>query len=168
MTSTTGRPTDGRGFTLLELVIVMVVLCTALAMVAPSLRGFLRGRRIEDAADQIVALTRYARSQAVADATTYLWSYDSSARAHGLSRLEGQTFVPLGLEMGRAFLLPEDIVLALELTAGVTSQGIGFYSDGSADLAAIRLRDETGAEIHIGTLSPTEEYQAVDAKGVRP
>jgi prepilin-type N-terminal cleavage/methylation domain-containing protein len=168
MTSTTGRISSGRGFTLLELVVVMVVLCAALAMVAPSLRGFLRGTSIGDTADQIVALTRWARSQAVADAMTYRWSHDSSARAHGLSRLEGQTFVPLGQEMGRAFFLPDGLELTLDLTAGLATQGIGFYPDGSADIATIRLRDLDGAEILIGTRTPTEDFLAVDAKGVRP
>src|SRR5438067_9157424 len=51
-----------RGFTLFELVLVMLVLAVIMAMVAPKLAGTARGRRTGDAATQITALAYYARS----------------------------------------------------------------------------------------------------------
>src|SRR3972149_3661562 len=64
------------GFTLLELILVMVILSTVLAMAAPSLRGFFASRQIQDAAAQILALTQFARSQAVSEGTTYRLNFD--------------------------------------------------------------------------------------------
>ena len=55
---------NAAGMTLLELILVMLILSTVLAMAAPSLRGFFTSRRIDDAAAQILALTQFARSQA--------------------------------------------------------------------------------------------------------
>jgi Tfp pilus assembly protein FimT len=53
--------------TLLELILVMVILSTVLAMAAPSLRGFFASRRTQDTAAQILALTQLARSQAICE-----------------------------------------------------------------------------------------------------
>ena len=55
-------------FTLLELVLVLVVLSTALAVAAPSMRGWSKGSTLRDAGDQFLAVARWARSQAVAGA----------------------------------------------------------------------------------------------------
>src|SRR5947207_6133930 len=60
-----------RGFTLLELVVVMLILTVMLAMVAPSLSGFGRGRQAEQAAANILALSRWAREQAISDGRVY-------------------------------------------------------------------------------------------------
>ncbi len=54
-----------RGFTLLELVLVLLLLCICVATAAPSLRGFWHGSRIKDAGDQIMAITRWSRTQAI-------------------------------------------------------------------------------------------------------
>ena len=56
-----------RGFTLLELILVMVILSTVLAMAAPSLSGFFGSRQTHDTAAQILALTQLARSQAISE-----------------------------------------------------------------------------------------------------
>ena len=64
------------GLTLLELVLVMVIICTILAMAAPSLRGFFTSRETSDAAAQIVALTHLARSQAITEGRVYRLNLD--------------------------------------------------------------------------------------------
>lgn len=68
MTLTTGPPGDrgARGaFTLLELIAVLVLISTVLAAAAPSLRGFVRGRRTAEAAAKVLSLTHLGRSRAV-------------------------------------------------------------------------------------------------------
>ena len=52
------RRTQPRAYTLLELVLVLAIIAATLAMVAPSLSGFARGRRPEEAARKFVSLTR--------------------------------------------------------------------------------------------------------------
>ena len=50
---------------MLELILVLIIMCTVLAMAAPSLRGFFSSRKIADVAEQILALTHYAKMRGV-------------------------------------------------------------------------------------------------------
>ena len=52
------------GFTLVELILVLMVLTVMVSIVAPSLRGFGVGRQSSDAATQILSLAQWARAQA--------------------------------------------------------------------------------------------------------
>jgi len=60
------------GFTLLELIIVLVLISLVLALAAPSLRRFIRSRETSETASHLLALTHLARSQAAALAQTKL------------------------------------------------------------------------------------------------
>ncbi|MBM4024858.1 MAG: prepilin-type N-terminal cleavage/methylation domain-containing protein, partial [Planctomycetes bacterium] len=71
MKTSSRQPGAGRGMTLLELILVLIILSTVLALAAPSLRGFFASRRIDGAAAQILALTQWARSQAVSEGIVY-------------------------------------------------------------------------------------------------
>ena len=80
------RQYDGdRGFTLLELILVMVILSTVLAMAAPSLRGFFASRKTHDTAAQILALTQFARSQAISEGIVYRLNFDTRQRTYWLT-----------------------------------------------------------------------------------
>ncbi len=59
-----GRPSTA-GFTLLELVVVLVILGMALALIAPDMRSGLDNIRYRTAVRKLAASLRYARSQAV-------------------------------------------------------------------------------------------------------
>jgi prepilin-type N-terminal cleavage/methylation domain-containing protein len=62
---------QSRGFTLIELILVMVIISIALGYAAPSLRGWGQGQKLRNAADEFVAATGTARSLAVSDAAIY-------------------------------------------------------------------------------------------------
>src|SRR5438105_2736475 len=94
-----------RGFTLLELVLVMVIIALALAAVAPKLGAWSRGRQVRDAGQQFIALTRFARSQAICDGTIYRLTISSQTRSYQLSKQDGQNFVPVPSDLGEAFPL---------------------------------------------------------------
>lgn len=76
MTSRTGRsnPAAASGFTLLELVLVMLLVAVALAISAPTLRGFRQAHDLDGHARSVVALTTWARTQAVSEGRTYVLS----------------------------------------------------------------------------------------------
>ncbi|MDX9754406.1 MAG: prepilin-type N-terminal cleavage/methylation domain-containing protein, partial [bacterium] len=66
----TGAPPSAKwikpnAFTFIELIIVMAMLSALLAISAPMMSRFFRGQSIRDEARKVVALTEYARSQAV-------------------------------------------------------------------------------------------------------
>ena len=44
---------------------MLIILCVALAVTAPSLSGWNRGSKSRDAGEQFLALTRWARTQAL-------------------------------------------------------------------------------------------------------
>lgn len=64
----------GWGFTLIELICVMAILATIMAVSAPSFSNFFRGRNLEEETRRFLALTRYARELSVsAAANVELW-----------------------------------------------------------------------------------------------
>jgi prepilin-type N-terminal cleavage/methylation domain-containing protein len=75
-----------RGFTLLELICVLAMLATIMAVSAPSLAWFFKGRSLHEESRRFLALTRYARSEAVsASVPMELW-IDTGSGNYGLRR----------------------------------------------------------------------------------
>jgi len=78
-------------FTLVELILVMALLMIVLAVAAPSLSNFFRGRTLDSEARRFVSLTRYGQSRAVAEAAPMdLW-IDTKQAAYGLEEEAGYT-----------------------------------------------------------------------------
>lgn len=147
------------GFTLLELVLVMVVICTVLAMAAPSLRGFFASRETSDAAAQIVALTQLARSQAVTQGRVYRLNMDVQEGTYWLTVQEGGAFENITSEFGRVFSLPSGTQVEWEgPPEGVSPYWINFYPDGRTQAGTIRLIGRHGDVVEIVCLSPTELF----------
>lgn len=72
------------GFTLIELILVMTMLVILLAVVAPSLSQFFRGRTLDSEAKRFLALTRYGQSRAVSEGVPmFLW-IDPTQKEYGL------------------------------------------------------------------------------------
>jgi prepilin-type N-terminal cleavage/methylation domain-containing protein len=77
---------DRRGITLIELICVMVVLSGVMAISVPVLSRFFSGRSLEEESRRFLALTRYARSEAVSrSALLELW-IEPDLGSYGLSR----------------------------------------------------------------------------------
>ena len=74
------------GFTLLELLVVLVVIATLAALVAPSLTGSLARGRLDTTARAIVAQARKAKALATAEGRTYLLVIDPVGRELRLAR----------------------------------------------------------------------------------
>src|SRR4051812_14899563 len=89
-------PGSLHGFTLLELVIVMLVLAILTGIMVPALRGFLVSSRARDASTQILSLTQYARARAAADSTIYRLNFDLVNGAYWLTVQDQGTFTDLG------------------------------------------------------------------------
>jgi prepilin-type N-terminal cleavage/methylation domain-containing protein len=151
-----------RGFTLLELILVMVILSTVLAMAAPSLRGFFASRQSQDAAAQILALTQFARSQAVCEGTTYRLNFDTDEATYWLTSNRNGAFEELGVEFGRVFDLPKDTELELE---NVEQDGgesyIAFNPQGTVTPATIGLIDRRGNIVKLHCPAATESFSII-------
>lgn len=158
-----GRPKQGRitcaAFTLLELILVMLIICTILAIASPSLRGFFASRESKDAAEQVVALTKLAHSLAVTEGRPYRLNLDINEGQYWLTVQDGGVYRNLGTEQGRIFSLPRDALMA---TQGLpTVQGasyIEFDPTGRCQAGRIQIVDRRGDTITILCPTPTEHY----------
>jgi len=150
------------GFTLLELVLVMIILCTVLAMAAPSLRGFFSSRQMHDMAEQIQLLIRYARIQAVSEARYYRLEFDLSRREYGLTVLTDSRYIPLEKSFGMRYTLPADVELQFENVQNVEGKYVlQFDLQGHAKECRIRLCDSKNNRIDLICLSPVENFELV-------
>lgn len=83
------RNNKARAFTLVELLIVMTVMVVVIGIVFPALKGFFRGRNLDNEADRFLALTRYGRSRAISEGVPIeLWVNPQQAR-YGLQDVSG-------------------------------------------------------------------------------
>src|SRR5262245_2484037 len=78
------RSSRAQAFTLIELILVMALLAVGLAVSAPALSKFFKGRTLDSEARRFVSLTRYGQSRAVSEGVpTMLW-IDPKERTYGL------------------------------------------------------------------------------------
>lgn len=128
-------PSRHWGFTLIEMLVVMVILVLAYAMTAPMISAGVSGAELKASARQIAAGLRKARSEAVAHKNETTLTVDVERRQFELSGDK------------RIYLLPEKTVVNLftaqsELMDAKTGS-IRFYPDGSSTGGRVTLsRDE--------------------------
>jgi len=148
-----------RAFTLIELLIVLAIIAIMVAMVAPNLRDFAAGRAGPNFAQQIVALTHYAQSQAVSDGSPYRLNFD----AQGVwltMQSEGQ-WVPPPNDFGQKVLLPDGIRLDTDIQKQPDGQYVTFTPTGRTEQAKITLTDQLGRNFVVSCASPTELFRIV-------
>ena len=187
---TTARP-DG-GFTLIELVLVLLLLTIIVGTAIPSVKGFLGWSRSRDTIAQIVAMSQYARSKAAAEAKTYKLGADGTTC--WLEVQEGETFNRVeNDELAAAIEVPDGAAVEFvpstnaNNTAGIASSssasayasqqsssassaaltardGILFYPDGRTSPGAIRYTSPAGIPSILGSPSPSESFRVMSAQ----
>ena len=88
----------------------MTLLVVVIALVAPSLGNFFRGRNLDSESTRFLALARYARSRAVSEGVPMLLWLDPVRRAYGLTEEHGFSARD---EKAVTFQLDEDVELQL-------------------------------------------------------
>jgi type II secretion system protein H len=78
-----GRRPRAGGFTLIELLLVMVLLTIVMALTAPRMISFFRGRALSQESRRILALAHYARSRAVAESEPVVLWFDPATSTYG-------------------------------------------------------------------------------------
>jgi prepilin-type N-terminal cleavage/methylation domain-containing protein len=78
-----------RGFTLVELIMVMVVLAGVMAIAAPSLNKFFRNSALNDEARRIVGLIEMARHEAISSGYPMQVWFDLENQWFGMRELSG-------------------------------------------------------------------------------
>ena len=149
----------------MELVAVMAILALVVAMAAPAIREFGRGRGGSDCASQILALCRWSRTQSVTEGAVYRLNFDAGSRSYWVTVQRYGVFEDPGQEFGRVFTAPESVV-SVECTAagGQEGQYIEFWPTGRTDPATIRITDNRGLITEVACQSPTELFQIVTSE----
>lgn len=152
-----------RGFTLLELVAVLVIVSIALAVAAPSLSGWRQGRELDAAVSDFLTATRTARMQAVMKGAVHRLLVDPQGRQYQLVVQSGEEFVPVDGAAGDVRELPGECVLEI-VAPGPQPNGIEFHPDGRMEAVKVRIMHERGGSVLVECRSPAEGF-VVAAQG---
>jgi general secretion pathway protein H len=123
-----------KGFTLIEMMLVLVIAALMAGVAAPSLMPAITAARFRSAVDDVVSGLRFVRSEALIHGHESVFVLDIDHHAYQLSGKR------------RNYLLPDSIELELftaeQERLGARQGGIRFYPDGSSTGGRITL---TGA-----------------------
>jgi prepilin-type N-terminal cleavage/methylation domain-containing protein len=134
-----------RGFTLVELILVMALLVVAVSFVTPRLPGFFRGRTLKAEARQVATLMHDGQSRAVSSGVPIVLWFDTKQQKYGLEEEPGYTDKdPKAVE----FILGENLQFEIpESDPGATPTGAPSRDTARAGLPQITfLPDGTIAE----------------------
>jgi len=151
--SPTGRNRSERGFTLVELSVVVLLIVVLAAVAAPSFAGFWRASQARNCAWQVAALARRARDYAICHGVRAAVEYDE---ARGQFRLTAESDAPDAggnfEQLRLAGAQPVGIPEAIErVSVSVEGRETGpdwpvvFFPDGQALAAQIVLEGPQGA-----------------------
>jgi prepilin-type N-terminal cleavage/methylation domain-containing protein len=153
-----------RAFTLVELVVVMTLLVTVIALASPSLAGFFRGRAVDAEARRFMSLTRLGQSRAAASGVPVILWVDTTLRTYGLE--EDSSFTEQDLKAVE-YVLDGNVTMEIGATeairaviTGETLFGTGTSSSKHSSLPQIRFEPDGT----IGLSSP-ENFRLMDRDG---
>jgi prepilin-type N-terminal cleavage/methylation domain-containing protein len=163
MTLATGQKPGGKpkrrqdAFTLIELILVMTMLAVVMALAAPTLSQFFRGRTLDSEARRFLSLTHYAQSRAVSEGVPMLLWIDVEEGIYGLEEEPGYTdgdLQAMDFEVGRDLRIE-----VLENPGGLGIAGGGFGGSGFGSIGSA-LAGSGGRTVTIrflpdGTISET-------------
>jgi type II secretion system protein H len=137
---------NASGFTLVELILVMAVLAIVMALSAPSLSRSLRERSLEQEATRFLALTEFARNEAISQGVPMVIWIEVETRRFGL---EPKTDYG-GANIRREYTLHSDVHVEFDKSAVSSNekQAIEFAPEGTPDAASVesvRLVDRFGS-----------------------
>lgn len=153
-----------RGFTLIELILVMTLLLILFSVTLPSFKSFFHGRDVDSEARRFVALTRYGQSRAISEGLPMMLWVNRVDGTYGLraqngfalnnvlapvrntdSSIAGDTITFKVADKLRFEPAPGDLVRGPQVT-------IRFAPDGSVDESSPRsfiIRQDDGEQIVI-------------------
>ncbi len=137
-----------QGFTLIELIVVMIIIATITASVMPVFQGSMSTTEANRAVRDLVSTMKYAQSRAVTDAVEFRVYIDVEKNGYWIMRLAKEEFGDkyferLGDQDGEFALLPRslefDRVDTMEDRAH-DAHYIAFYPGGGSDIAEVKIR----------------------------
>ena len=119
-----------RGFTLVEMMVVLVIVALMMALVGTSIARNVSGAEMRTAAGKVAASLRYTRTQAILTKSEQVFLVDTEKLTYQAAQREAQE-LPEGMKV-------ELNTARSELTSE-TAGGIRFYPDGGSTGGNVRL-----------------------------
>ena len=150
-----------RGFSLLELMVVIAIMGVTMAVVAPQLANRIEGAPLNNVAAQLQSLAKAARGFAVLEGDTVHLALAPSGRELRVQRAD-QALMP-------SRRLPPGVVVRFEPESGSsqaeTGRTLGFHPDGSSDAGILDLRDAGGGQLRLRSIGPLGQLRLTAGNG---
>jgi general secretion pathway protein H len=136
------------GFTLLELLVVLVLATLMLSLVVPRFAAVVPGVELKSTTQKTASLLRYARSRAMAESRLIAFSLDPEVHALRLSGRDEPVPLPASIELSLSdeggLALGNEILMPLTLGASLSAPSIRFYPDGGSSGGSLLLSGPSG------------------------
>jgi prepilin-type N-terminal cleavage/methylation domain-containing protein len=160
--STSGN--SNNAFTLIELVLVLALLATIMAVSAPSLSRSFHGRNLEGQAAQVLAAFEYARSEAISQGIPMTVWINANTEAFGVQAATGYDGIA---SRNKTWTLHPEVRFD---STPINNDGNGhslaatFQPEGTLDAASvdeIRLANQSGERISVEQTDDGNGYEIV-------
>lgn len=153
-----------RGFSLLELVLVLLIISLALAVTYPNLARGTAAFHLQAAGRDVLNMLRYAREKAITEQANMLITADREKQQVTLADAVGGG--------ARRYALPDGVTIARMLLSGKevaeSSITIRFLPNGSCETAEIVLQSNGGGRLRVVTDPLTGGARIEPDRGGRP
>jgi len=159
--------TERRAFTLVELILVMALLTTIMAIALPSIARSFRQHNLEQEAARLLAVTEYGRDEAISEGVPMSVWVDPDNGLFGVDAAEG--YVP-GDVHRKQYALGMDIHFDLAKTGKIEKTADGhveaalFAPDGGLDpsgVDSIRIVDRSDSAMAVARTADGWSYEIV-------
>ena len=157
------RARSATGFTLVELIIVMTLLAIVAALAVPSLARSMRQRNLDEEATRLLALTEYARNEAVSQGVPMIVWIDAKSQRYGI---EPKTGFDADETRAREYAMNADVQAEIDKAAGSGGvvEAMEFEADGAlstSSVEAVRLVDRFKSVITLARTTDGWSYELV-------
>jgi prepilin-type N-terminal cleavage/methylation domain-containing protein len=166
MSPTGSDPSRSRsqaGFTLLELLVVMLILSVLVGVSVPQFRGTFRHLQLQVVASEVATLLTYAGRRAVARGEVLRVHFDVEGRRYWLVMAPqgspAETSETISGKFGRVASVPASISLA------PSTRNVTFYPDGRADRFELVISDDSSRSFRLATDVRTGRVKLVESDG---
>jgi type II secretion system protein H len=156
-------------FTLLELVLVLAIMAIAMAVIAPSLSAYAKGRDTVNSAGMFVATARWCRAQSIASGNLYRLNLDTQGNKWFVTADSGggnfaQVAGPLS-----SFALPDGVTMNSDAPRADNSQtqAIEFDPTGRSDPATVHFVGQKNSSADVACDTPSDLYHVLPQNGGR-
>jgi type II secretion system protein H len=147
------------GFTLIELILVLVLIAVLTALATPALRGFTRRAALDDTAAAMLTLTQQAQSRAAHEAVPYRVVFDLDERRSWLERIGDEGYEEVVANDVEPITWGQSVTLVSDIDRDDDGQlAIGFQPTGLVTPGSVVI-EQDGHFVALTCLAATQRYR---------